>query len=127
MKVRKDPEKKKQIVTAVVSVGEVIEYLMADRYMGIKEAARYCGLSPDTLDYHSRVVGDLPRIKLAGKILYRKSAIDQFLESYVDVMTSFDPDALAEKILRKLKKKMERSDGNSSTQTSSKNTDDQRK
>ena len=101
-------DEKKDIISGVVSVAEILRYLLNDYYMGKKEAAEYTGLCSDTLDYHSLVVGDLKRYKLAGKVLYKKSELDRFVESYLDVTVSFDPDQLAEKALQKLKKKMER-------------------
>ena len=108
MKLRKEKNpKKKQLMSAVVSVAEILKYLIGDPYLSVKEASAYSRLSPDKLDYHSRVVGDLPRIKLAGKVLYRKSWIDHFLESYIDVVPAFEPEDLADKILGKLKKKIE--------------------
>ena len=59
--------------------------------MGKKEAAKYTGLCSDTLDYHSLVVGDLKRYKLAGKVLYKKSDLDRFVESYLDVTCQIRP------------------------------------
>ena len=53
--------------------------------MSKKLAASYTGLSTDTLDHHSIVIGDLPRFKPAGKVLYRKSDLDKWLRSYLDV------------------------------------------
>jgi len=101
-------DEKKNIVSGVVPVSEILEYLRNDYYMSKKEAAKYTGLCSDTLDYHSLVVGDLKRYKLSGKVLYKKSDLDRFVESYLDVTTKFDPDQMAEKVLQKLKKKMEK-------------------
>lgn len=96
-------DEKKDIIPGVVSVAEILRYLLNDYYMGKKEAAKYTGLCSDTLDYHSLVVGDLKRYKLARKVLYKKSDLDRFVESYLDVTLRFDPDQLAEKALLKLK------------------------
>lgn len=82
--------------------------LLDDCYLSKKESARYTGLSADTLDYHSLVIGDLPRIKLEGKVLYKRSVLDRWLESYGENLATFDPEKLADKALSKLRKKLQR-------------------
>jgi len=63
----------------VVSVQEVLLYFSQDRYMDKKEAAAYTSLSVRNLE--SRLP-EIPHFKIGQKILFKKSALDRWLERF---------------------------------------------
>ena len=55
--------------------------IIKDGYFDLPGLARYCSLKVPTLRDHIRS-GDLPAIKVKGKILIKQSEFDAWIESY---------------------------------------------
>ena len=61
-------------------MGEVEVKTLYSKYLGIKAACRYTGLSRRTLDY-AKANGELPFIKKGRKILFRVGDLNTWMES----------------------------------------------
>jgi predicted DNA-binding transcriptional regulator AlpA len=64
---------------------------MSDQYLDKRKAAEYLDISVRTLEGHS----SLPRFRLGGKVLYRRSEIDDWMaqhrdQSYDDICSVVD-------------------------------------
>ena len=63
----------------VVSVKEILAYLETDRYLSLKEAADYLPLSERTIREHLKTI---PHFRCGRKIIFRKSELDRWMESF---------------------------------------------
>jgi hypothetical protein len=87
------------ILQGLVSVEEILSYLTLDRYMGKRESAKYCGVSVRTLDSIPR--DQLRRYKPAGKVLFKRSELDSWMNrNVVKEQEVQDLDQLAERIMK---------------------------
>jgi len=68
-----------QILDAVVSVREVLNFIESDRFMDLKEAAEYLPLSERTIRQH---LGEIPCFRYGKKIIFKKSELDQWMETF---------------------------------------------
>ena len=68
-----------QILDAVVSVREVLNFIQSDRYMDLKEAAEYLPLSERTIRQH---LNEIPHFRYGKKIIFRRSELDQWIEGF---------------------------------------------
>ncbi len=71
--------KQEQILDAVVYVREVVNFLESDRFMDLKEADAYLPLSERTIRQH---LGEIPHFRYGKKIIFRKSELDQWMETF---------------------------------------------
>lgn len=51
-----------------------------DRWLSLDEAAKHCGVSPERL----RKQRDVPRARWGGRVLFRRSELDAFLDRLTD-------------------------------------------
>ncbi len=70
---------KERIEERLISVREVLAYLETDRYMDLKEAAKYLRLSTKTLRIH---LSEIPHFNSGKKNIFRKSELDQWMETF---------------------------------------------
>ena len=56
-----------------------MDHLNSDHYMSKRDAAEYLGLSLRKLEYH---LPEVPHFRLGRKLLFRKSELDRWVESY---------------------------------------------
>ena len=63
----------------VVSVQEVIAYIDRDRYLDKREAAAYTSLSTRNLEAR---LPEIPHFRVGQKILFKKSELDRWMETY---------------------------------------------
>ncbi len=63
----------------VVSVQEVLVYFDRDRYMDKQEAAKYTSLSVRNLEAR---LPEIPHFRVGNKILFKKSELDHWIETY---------------------------------------------
>ncbi|MCH8820476.1 MAG: helix-turn-helix domain-containing protein [Acidobacteria bacterium] len=68
-----------ELLSAVVSVREVLGYLEADRFMDLKEAAEYLPLSERTIREH---LNEIPHFRCGRKLVFRRSEIDRWMEGF---------------------------------------------
>lgn len=73
---------------------------IADGYMGLRELARYAGLSVNCLRGHLKASA-LPHYKLAGKILVRRSEFDAWMMRFRQVENA-DLSAMADELLKRM-------------------------
>lgn len=85
-----------KISQGFVSVSEILDYLAQDRYLSMSEAAAYTGLSERTL--RSRLQ-EIPRYRPGGKLLFRKSELDEWMLRYRECENSIDLGRLADEVL----------------------------
>ncbi len=62
-----------------VSVQEVLLHFDRDRYMGKREAAEYTSLSVRNLEAR---LPEIPHFRVGQKILFKKSEVDRWMETY---------------------------------------------
>lgn len=86
---------------ALVSVAELLQHLSTDRYMGKHEASKYSGLSERTLID----APDLQKYQPNGKILFRKSEIDRWMERHAKGKNVENLDAALEELQQEFRKK----------------------
>ncbi len=70
-----------QILDGIVSVREILNYIEQDRFLTLKEAAAYVRLSQRTLRRQINQIQPRP-FKYGGKLLFKKSDLDQWMEQY---------------------------------------------
>ena len=68
-----------ELLSAVVSVREVLGYLEADRFMDLKEVTEYLPLSERTIREH---LNEIPHFRCGRKLVFRRSEIDRWMEGY---------------------------------------------
>ena len=68
-----------ELLSAVVSVREVLGYLEADRFMDLKETVEYLPLSERTIREH---LNEIPHFRCGRKLVFRRSEIDRWMEGY---------------------------------------------
>ncbi len=71
----------------VVSVQEVLVYFDRDRYMDKQEAAEYTSLCVRTLEAR---LSEIPHFRVGNKILFKKSELDHWMESYREGTQNLD-------------------------------------
>jgi len=71
--------KQEQILDAVVSVREILNFIESDRYLDLKEAAEYLPLSERTIRQHLK---EIPCFRYGKKIIFKKSELDQWMEGF---------------------------------------------
>jgi len=74
-------EQERFLKGTVVSVAEVLAYIEQDRFLTLKEAAAYVRLSERTLRRQVNQIQPRP-FKYGGKLLFRKSDLDKWMENY---------------------------------------------
>ena len=67
------------VPSGLIDVETVFGWIREDRHMGMKEAARYLGMSERKFGSH---VKSIPRFKVGGKWLLRKSELDTWMEHH---------------------------------------------
>jgi len=83
----------------VVSVQEVLLYFSQDRYMGKKAAAAYTSLSTRNLEAR---LPEIPHFRVGKKILFKKSELDRWMETYREG-GSHNLDRIADEAIESLK------------------------
>ena len=68
-----------ELLSAVVSVREVLGYLEADRFMDLKEVTEYLPLSERTIREH---LNEIPHFRCGRKLVFRRSEIDRWMEGF---------------------------------------------
>ena len=63
----------------VVSLQEVLSYFDRDRYLDKREAAAYTSLSVRNLEAR---LSEIPHFRVGNKILFKKSELDRWMETY---------------------------------------------
>ncbi len=63
----------------VVSAREILAYVDRDRYLDKREAAAYTCLSTRNLETR---LPEIPHFRVGQKILFRKSELDRWMETY---------------------------------------------
>jgi len=71
----------------VVSVQEVLVYFDRDRYLDKQEAAKYTSLCVRTLEAR---LSEIPHFRVGNKILFKKSELDHWMESYREGTQNLD-------------------------------------
>ena len=70
---------REQILDGVVSIREVLAWLEADRYLSLKEASEYLGMSTRTI----RDLDGIPRYRIGTKLLlFKRSELDIWMLQY---------------------------------------------
>jgi excisionase family DNA binding protein len=70
-----------RIERSLISVREVLQWLLTDRYLSKRAASQYTGLSVNTIEAGYRS-GALRAFNLRKKVLLLKSDIDQWIQSH---------------------------------------------
>jgi len=70
---------KERIEQSLISVREVLGYLDTDRYLDLKEAAKYLPLSERTIRQN---LNEIPHFRYGKKIIFKKSELDQWMEIF---------------------------------------------
>jgi len=70
---------RERIEESLIRVREVLAYLETDRYLDLKEAARYLPLSERTIRQH---LDEIPHFRYGKKIIFKKSELDRFMETF---------------------------------------------
>ena len=70
---------KKDLDGTVVSVCEVMAYLEKDRYLSLREAAKYLCLSQRTIREHLK---SIPHYRYGKKIIFKRSTLDEWVERF---------------------------------------------
>ena len=76
---RERTTEQQELLSAVVSVREVLGYLEADRFMDLKEVTEYLPLSEGTIREH---LNEIPHFRCGRKIIFRRSELDRWMEGY---------------------------------------------
>jgi len=63
----------------VISAQEILAYIDRDRYLDKKAAASYTSLSTRNLETR---LPEIPHFRVGQKILFRKSELDRWMETY---------------------------------------------
>ena len=71
----------------MVSVQEVLVYFDRDRYLDKQEAAKYTSLCVRTLETR---LPEIPHFRVGKKILFKKSELDHWMESYREGTQNLD-------------------------------------
>ncbi len=83
----------------VVSVAEVLLYLAQDRYLDKREAASYTSLSIRNLEAR---LAEIPHFRVGKKILFKKSEIDKWMETYREGGTQ-NLDRIADEVIENIR------------------------
>jgi len=83
----------------VVSIQEVLLYFDRDRYMDKREAAEYTSLSTRTLEGR---LDEIPHFRVGKKILFKKSEIDKWMETYREGGTQ-NLDRIADEVIESIR------------------------
>ena len=62
-----------------VSVREVLTYMSQDRYLDLKEAAKYLPLSERSIREHLQTI---PHYRFGKKIFFKRSQLDEWIEQF---------------------------------------------
>ena len=71
----KNEKDRLRFMSGVVSVSEIVAYLVQDRYLNLAEAAKYTSISKRTL----RDQDDLPRYRVGKMLRFKKSEVDAWM------------------------------------------------
>ncbi len=83
----------------MVSVQEVLLHFDRDRYMDKREAAAYTSLSVRNLEAR---LPEIPHFRVGQKILFKKSEVDRWMETYREGGTR-NLDRIADEAIESLK------------------------
>ena len=83
----------------VISVQEVLLYCSQDRYMNKREAAAYTSLSTRNLEAR---LPEIPHYRVGKKILFKKSEIDKWMETYREGGTQ-NLDRIADEVIESIR------------------------
>ena len=83
----------------VISVQEVVAYIDRDRYLDKKEAAAYLCLSIRNLEAR---LPEIPHFRVGQKILFKKSELDRWMETFRESGTQ-NLDRIADEAIESLK------------------------
>ncbi len=67
--------KNERFMSGVVSVSEIVAYLVQDQYLNLAEAAKYLSVSTRTL----RDQDDLPRYRVGNRLRFKRSELDEWM------------------------------------------------
>jgi len=67
------------IPSGLIDIEQVLGWIREDRHMGMKEAARYLGMSERKFN---GLIKEIPRFKVRGQWLVKKSELDLWMEQY---------------------------------------------
>ena len=84
------------IPTGTIDIEEVLQWLLTDCHMGVRQAAEYMGVSERKF---SGLLKEIPKFKVGGQWLIRKSELDQWLEQYRVQPTTEDVEELVDGVL----------------------------
>ena len=72
--------KNERFMSGVVSVSEIVAYMVQDRYLNLAEAAKYLSVSTRTIRDR---LDEIPHRRLGTRLLlFKKSELDTWLEQY---------------------------------------------
>ena len=77
---------------ALIEIGEVISYLQTDCYLDKGQAAKYLGVGVRTFEGW---MDQLPKYRPGGKVLFKRSELDQFMKRYRELPTDVDLERIA--------------------------------
>ncbi len=89
----------KPLEQTVVSVQEVLVYFDRDRYMDKQEAAKYTSLCVRNLEAR---LPEIPHFRVGNKILFKKSELDRWMETFRESGTR-NLDRIADEAIESLK------------------------
>ena len=83
----------------VVSVQEILADVDHDRYLDKREAAEYTSLSTRTLEGR---LSEIPHFRVGKKILFKKSELDRWMETYREGGSSRNLERIADEAIASL-------------------------
>ena len=86
-------------IDGTVSVQEVLLHFDRDRYMDKREAATYTSLSTRNLEAR---LPEIPHYRVGKKILFKKSEIDKWMETYREGGTQ-NLDRIADEVIESIR------------------------
>jgi excisionase family DNA binding protein len=76
-----------------VQVGEILRYLETDRYLDKAESANYLGVGLRTFEGW---MNQIPRYRPGGKVLFKKSELDEFMKRHEERPSDVDLERIAD-------------------------------
>ena len=84
------------VPSGLIDIEEVLAYLQTDCHMGMRRAAEYLGMSERKF---GGLLKEIPKFKVGGQWLIRKSELDQWMEQYRVEPTTEDVSELVDEVL----------------------------
>jgi excisionase family DNA binding protein len=76
-----------------VQVGEILHYLQTDCYFDKAESAKYLGVGVRTFESWT---DQIPRYRPGGKVLFKKSELDEFMKRHQERPPDLDLERIAD-------------------------------